>query len=346
MSVECDPQILKEELNRFILGTGAERALLVLFQGPDQAARIQARFGLPEEKGLTELGLCEEVLETVFQKGEAIRIEQASAQLARPVSGVNSVLALPILDLADNPKGVLYGDHSVSHTFSVEDLIGARSIAYSLENTLEQAINVVLPSDGDWATLQIDRTAFWLRLRRQGLMALQAEKLGLAEENLKSAVQLAKKWGDREKPRQARTQRELGQVYLRQKKPQIAKQYLQSSLEIHQERRRPANPEMAACLAALGAAELAQGDARKAQEHFGQADQIWAKLGNPDHGERALLLDAVGGLCFSCSDFLEAERFCREAVAMATRLWGVEDGRTKRFQRHLNRARKKAQKPL
>ena len=163
-----------------------DRVLAVL-SGPHEATY---RKGFEDSEKVND-----EIWDNVVRRGEAVRIEQAEAQLRNPGPKMRSALAVPLLNLADQPIGLLYAEsHHRFSAFNERHLAAARGRALLLSNELAEG-GYTQEAVDSMATVSINKESFWMRMIQQGLQKEESEAYEAAEEQLKAALNLAKDWG-------------------------------------------------------------------------------------------------------------------------------------------------------
>lgn len=327
-------ELLRDHLRNFCALVGSQYGLLALRRA-SEPLETTATIGLPQNYEVNP-----EIVDSVMRSGEAVRIEQAEAQLRLPGPGLRSALAVPLRDLADLPAGFLYAENRQNYSaFSEQHLARARGQAALLETALEEWSQTA-PEGADWATLKISKEAFWLRLRRQGLQKHEAGDQEAAEEQLRAALQIAEQWGHND-ARAVRTNKDLARVLLEQARYVEAGALLERCLVYYAEKRLVVHPELASALAIQAATLARAGEVSRAEPLFLRALDVWEGLGNPDHADRAWLLDQLGGLYYHRGELMRAGARAREACEIARRLWGHSDPRSQRFQAHLDQVKER-----
>lgn len=306
------------------------KRIMVILAGPSKAAY---RKGFEEESRVNE-----EIWENVVHRGEAIRIEQAEAQLRNPGARLRSALAVPLLDLAEQPIGLLYAESQERFSaFNERHLAAARGRALLLSTELAES-GYTGGSVDAMATVTISKEAFWLRMIQQGLQKEESQNLEAAEEQLRAALGLAKEWGA-DDARVIRTEKHLARVLVNLKKYDEATELVRECLIRFQQREVTLHPDLASLLVIRGAVMEASGDLQNAETLMIKALDIWEGLGAPDHHERAWALDVLGGLYYRKGDYLRAGVRAKDAADIAGRLWGEEDPRTQLYRAHLIQVR-------
>lgn len=256
LSTASSPEeVYRLALAQMLEDFGCERALVAHGAIALGVPKPRASHAIPTEDFLNSTTLSLSVLREVVQENRPLCLTDAQttefgSRTSAILSGLRSILCVPLTDASGNPDGLLYMDSRVKKgIFGDEHLARLARLAQTVGAKLHQFTQPtkhVLAHRSEFETL-----------RRKALEALRESHWDDAETWLMAAREVAQNWGVRSLD-YGRIVNDLGQLYKLQGRLYEARPLLEQALEVAEEH--PPSPERLAALNNLAGLCIREGD--------------------------------------------------------------------------------------
>ncbi len=302
-----------------------ERAFVAYGLRKDGLATPRASHGILLESFFTSGELSLSTVRKVLADNKPLKALDAmqepafEARTSVILSGLRSMLCVPVPNNQGQAQGVLYLDHrSRRSVYSDKELTELTALAQAMGDKMErlQTAGQALPS-------QVEE---WRQLRQRGLEDYHQERFEEAEVWLVAARESARVFGAAS-PELAKSSNELGQLYMRVGRLSESRPLLLEALEVLEAR--PGGDDLVACLNNVGCLEFYEHDFHRAELRLRQA----LALSRPEEmaPRRLCVLYNLGKMKARRNLPDEAEERLREASNLAPSVLGEDHPNTLRI---------------
>ena len=235
---------------------GCERAMVAHGSIQDGIPKPRSSHAIPTDDFLNSTTLSLSILRQVLEENQplclmdALSNEEFGTKTSTVLSGLRSILCVPLLDSEGTPDGLLYMDSRVkTNAFGDTHLMALTKLAESVSEKLHaftQPSKRVLADESEFETL-----------RKKALDAIREKHLDDAETWLMAAREVAQNSGVRALV-YSRVLNDLGQVYKFTGRLEEARPLLEEALEIAEEH--PPSSERLAALNNLAGLAIKEGN--------------------------------------------------------------------------------------
>lgn len=330
-------EVFEHALAAVLAQVNPERALLAHLDngdaGPDLVAL--ASHGFDPQTVFVSGDISTELLKTVMRDGQsqclvdAINSPGLANRTSVILSGLRSILCVPVLNAAGKAEGLIYVDNRIKagafdarHQSWLEEAarrVEARLQALAREQPAAPAMGTSSPtSEADWA--QARSTAFTL---------FREARLPEALSHLRQAVELAGQFGAHD-PRLGKSLGELAELERQSGDLEAAEHHFIRAVDVLERGGSECRPELAPVLNNLATFYFAAGNGLRAEGLYRRALELWSDTLPKDDRRFAPLLYNLGTLRRSAGAEEEARALFGRALKIAETAWGPDHAHSQR----------------